>query len=65
MATQIEIDDRIDIIEFEQFIATNLFEQSKFDRDARPVAVKDLIDRYNRIVEDCETDPSLKIDFEG
>ena len=64
-ARQMEIDDRVDIIEFEQFIATNLFERSRFDRDARPVAVKDLIDSYNRIVGACETDPSLKIDFEA
>ena len=63
-ARQMEIDDRVDIIEFEQFIATNLFERSRFERETRPVAVKDLIDAYNRIVESCETDPSLKIDFE-
>lgn len=65
LAKQVELDDRLDVIEIEQFLATNVYEWSVFDKDARSVAVKDIIDRYNIIVTKCETDPSLRIEFEG
>lgn len=65
LSKQAGVDDRLDIIEIEQFIATNVYEWSVFDRDARPTAVQDIIDRYNRIVTEVESDPSLRIEFEG
>jgi hypothetical protein len=55
---------RIDIFEIEQFIALNLYEFSKFEEAARSLAVKDLIVRYNEIVETYETDPSLLIELQ-
>jgi Domain of unknown function (DUF4928) len=55
--------DRIDIFEIEQFIALNLYELGKFAADGRRVAVSDLVNRYNEIIDDVETDPSLKIEF--
>lgn len=64
LAKQAGLDDRLDVIEIEQFIATNIYEWSLFERDARPAAIKDIIERYNRIVAACESDPSLKIEFE-
>lgn len=54
---------RIDLFEIEQFIALNLHEWSKFGAEGRKTAVADLIDRYNAIVEQVETDPSLKIEW--
>lgn len=65
LSKQASVDDRLDVIEIEQFIATNIYEWSTFDRDARPTAVQDLIQRYNRIVAAAESDPSLRIEFEG
>lgn len=65
LSKQAGVDDRLDIIEIEQFIATNVYEWSVFERDARPTAVQDIIERYNRIVADVESDPSLRIEFEG
>jgi hypothetical protein len=65
LSRQAGVDDRIDVIEIEQFIATNVYEWSIFERDARPTTIKDVIDRYNKIVADCESDPSLRIEFEG
>ncbi|EKQ63575.1 hypothetical protein Xlen_10880 [Xanthomonas campestris pv. leeana] len=65
LSKQAGVDDRLDVIEIEQFIATNVYEWSVFDRNARPTAVKDIIERYNRIVAEVETDPSLRIEFEG
>src|SRR6185437_6601886 len=52
---------RIDVFEIEQFIALNLYELGKFAANGRRVAVNDLVERYNDIVEKFETDPSLKI----
>ena len=65
LSKQAGVDERLDVIEIEQFIATNVYEWSAFDRDARPLAVRDIIDRYNRIVAECESDPSLRIEFDG
>ena len=55
--------DRIDVFEVEQFVALNLYELGKFAADGRRIAVDDLVTRYNEIVDEFETDPSLKIEF--
>ena len=52
---------RVDILEAEQFVATNLYELSLFKSSERKVTVEKLVSRYNEIIEVCETDPSLKI----
>lgn len=63
LAANVGLGDRIDIFEIEQFVALNLYELGKFGADGRKTAVTDLVDRYNEIVEEFETDPSLKIEF--
>lgn len=63
LSANIGFADRIDIFEIEQFIAVNLYELGKFRADGRKTAVTDLVDRYNEIVDDFETDPSLKIEL--
>lgn len=55
--------DRIDIFGIEQFIALNLYELGQFATIGRRTAVADLVARYNEIVDEVETDPSLRIDF--
>ena len=55
------IGDRVDLFEFEQFLATNIYELGKFEQKGRKVTVKALIERYNEIVAAHETDPSLRI----
>lgn len=55
------IGGRVDILEIEQFIATNVYEMSQFKTSERKVTVERLIEQYNSIVEECETDPSLKV----
>lgn len=55
--------ERIDIFEVEQFVALNLYELGKFAADGRRVAVGELVTRYNEIIDDVETDPSLKIEI--
>ena len=53
--------DRIEILEIKQFIATNVLERSKFRTELRKEELRKLIDVYNRIVEEHETDPGMKI----
>lgn len=56
-----DIAHRVDILEIEQFIATNVYEWSGFQQSERQVSVDELVREYNKIIEQCETDPSLKI----
>ncbi|WP_250508221.1 MULTISPECIES: DUF4928 family protein [unclassified Caballeronia] len=63
LAENAGIADRVDIFEVEQFIALNLYELAKFAAAGRKVAVNEVIDRYNEIVDEFETDPSLKIEL--
>jgi hypothetical protein len=61
LAENIDLEERLDILEFEQFIATNLYEISRFAHNQRSITIQDLIAAYNRIIDHCETDPSLKV----
>jgi hypothetical protein len=63
LAGNVGLADRIDIFEIEQFVALNLYEIAKFAAEGRRIAVTDLVSRYNEIVEEFETDPSLKIEL--
>lgn len=54
---------RIDVFEIEQFVALNLYELGQFGADGRKTAIVDLVKRYNEIIEEVETDPSLKIEL--
>lgn len=55
--------ERIDVFEIEQFVAANLYELGAFAAAGRRTAVNDLVERYNQIVEEVETDPSLRIEM--
>jgi hypothetical protein len=61
LAKNADVGDRIDILEVEQFVATNVYEWSKFQHAQRPLSVRELVETYNSIIEKSETDPSLKI----
>jgi hypothetical protein len=63
LAANVGLGDRIDIFEIEQFVALNLYELGKFGADGRKMAVTEMVDRYNEVVEEFETDPSLKIEL--
>ena len=63
LASNVGLGDRIDIFEIEQFVALNLYELARFAAEGRRTAVTDLVARYNEIVEEVETDPSLKIEL--
>lgn len=63
LAENLALSDRIDVFEVEQFVALNLHELGGFAGDKTRVAVGDLVARYNAIVEEVETDPSLLIEL--
>ena len=63
LATNVGLADRIDMFEIEQFVALNVYSLGKFAADGRKTAVTEIVDRYNEIVEEFETDPSLQIEL--
>lgn len=65
MSEDMGVGGRIDIFEIEQFIASNVFELSLFRPEDRRITVSELVRRYNQIIDMYETDPSLKIHFDG
>lgn len=62
LAEQADIADRLDVFEAEQFIASNLYEIGKFAQSGCRTTAEQLISEYNTIVDECETDPSMRID---
>lgn len=42
-----------------------MYEHSFFDESKRNSTLSDIIGRYNKIVLETETDPSLRIEFEA
>ena len=63
LARNVGLADRIDFFEIEQFVALNLYELGRFGAEGRKVAVNDLVTRYNEVVDEIDTDPSLKIEL--
>lgn len=63
LAEQAAMADRLDVFEAEQFLAGNLYEIGKFAQAERRTTAEQLISEYIAIVDKCETDPSLRIDF--
>lgn len=63
LAEQNDMGDRLDVFEAEQFIAGNIYEIGKFAQIGRRTTAEQLIFEYNSIIDECETDPSLKIDI--
>lgn len=63
LANNVGLSDRIDVFEIEQFLALNVYELGRFAAEGRKTAVTDIVARYNEIVEQFETDPSLKIEL--
>jgi hypothetical protein len=55
------IGERIEVWDIQQFLSMNMYEHGLFERDERKKTVERIIDGYNDIVEQFESDPSLKI----
>lgn len=56
-------DGRVDILEFEQFIASNVIELGRFNAAGRKASLTKIIEAYNRIIATVEYDLSMKIEL--
>ena len=61
LASTRRIEERLDVFGIEQFVSARVYEQGRYTAEGRRTAFADLVDRYNAIIDSCETDPSLKI----
>lgn len=55
--------DRIDIMDAAQFLTANIYEHCLFKVGECKSTILTILERYNQIIEECETDPVLKIRF--
>jgi len=63
LADEVGMTKRVEVLDITQFLVANVLEWTGFDGTRRRTKFEDLISRYNKIVAQCETDPSLKIDI--
>jgi hypothetical protein len=63
LAGNADLAERIDVFEIGQYLAQHLYERGASGADGRREALEQLIERYNEIAEDVETDPGLKIEL--
>ena len=56
---------RVEVWDIQQFLSANVHEHSLFNEDMRNAKLGAIIDNYNKIVLEKETDPSLRIEFEA
>lgn len=63
IAQETGVDDQLDVVDFEHFVAVHLGLRSRFRAALLPAELRRLVTRYNEIVDREETDPSLKIRF--
>ncbi|MGH9534584.1 MAG: DUF4928 family protein [Terriglobales bacterium] len=63
LARQAELGERVDVLDAEQFVAINVYKLGRFTGEGRRASLGDIISRYNAIVAEHETDPSLKIEL--
>lgn len=63
LAESAGIVNRLDVWDIEQFLSMNLNERGLFCQKGRNDMAHRLVSAYNKIIDDCETDPSLKIEI--
>lgn len=56
---------RVEVWDIQQFLSANIYEHSLFDDGKRNSTLGDIIGRYNNIILEKETNPSLRIEFEA
>ena len=65
LAADAGLGERVEVWDIQQFLSANVYEHSLFDVTRRNSALSDIVERYNVIVQEKETDPSLRIEFEA
>jgi hypothetical protein len=65
LAENFNIANRLDVFEVGQWLAAEIIDRGGVSRGGRGSALSQLLDAYNRIVAQVETDPSLRVEFAG
>lgn len=55
---------RVEVWDIQQFLSSNVYEHSCFYESKRNSTLSCIVERYNKIVLETESDPSLRIEFE-
>ena len=63
LARRHTLEGRIDVFESGQFVALNVYQLGAYVTEGRRSTLGSIVQRYNEIIDDVETDPSLKIDL--
>ena len=58
-----DIGGRVEVWDLQQFLSTNVYEHGFFNSNTRKNVLSELIDNYNSIIDEFETDPSLHIEY--
>lgn len=58
------IGGRAEVWDLQQFLSTNVYEHGFFNSDTRKSVLSELIENYNSIIDEFETDPSLHIEYD-
>ena len=56
---------RVEVWDVQQFLSSNVHKHSLFDETKRNSTLAEIISKYNEIIMEKETDPSLRIEFEA
>lgn len=56
---------RVEVWDIQQFLSSNVHEHCLFDESRQNATLGVIIEHYNQIVREKETDPSLRIEFEA
>jgi hypothetical protein len=57
------LQERVDVLDCLQFLMANLYERSLFQVTDCKATLTKLLERYNEIVAECETDPVLRVNI--
>lgn len=63
LASRRAIQEKVEVYSVEQFVSINVNELGLFETTKVSTTLRDIIERYNGIVDKFEADPSLKIDW--
>ena len=59
------IGQRVEVWDLQQFLSTNVYEHGCFNSKYRHDVLAELISNYNGIIDEFETDPSLRIEYDA
>jgi hypothetical protein len=65
LASDAGLTGRIEVWDIQQFLSTNINEHGMFDLATRNAKMAEIIEKYNVIITEVETDPSLRIEFDA